>query len=375
MTLNPEARDDQASLILQEARWRAAVRRQLLAWFARDARDLPWRRDPTAYHVWVSEVMLQQTQVATVLDYYDRFLVSFPDVRSLADADEESLMRLWEGLGYYRRARLMHRAAKQIVEKHGGTFPTDYSSVVALPGIGRYTAGAILSISSDARLPILEGNTIRVFSRWVALRSDVKSKLGNEQLWEIAQLMLPRKEAGQFNQAAMELGALICKPAEPRCTLCPISKQCQANRLGLQESIPGKVTKIQYESRKEFAFVIPAIDRPGWLVHRVAEGQRWAGLWDFPRVHDGIAKTPATAAQTVSRRIGTNLLPFRVVKRIKHAVTRFRITLEVCETQPIDSAGLCATTGEYRFVTHQELAKLPLSVSGRRIVSHLLQSE
>ncbi|MGV3486462.1 MAG: A/G-specific adenine glycosylase [Planctomycetaceae bacterium] len=364
--------DDVASLI-DDGVWRANVRRRLLAWFDRHARDLPWRREPTPYRVWVSEVMLQQTQVATVVDYYNRFLVSFPTVRALAEADEQSLMRLWEGLGYYRRARLMHQAAKRMVEMHEAEFPTDYPSVLALPGIGRYTAGAILSISKDARLPILEGNTLRVFSRWVALREDVKSRAGTARLWQVAEAMLPRKGSGRFNQAAMELGALICKPVEPQCDRCPVSHLCEAHRLGLQDSIPGKVTKMTYEDRKEFAFVVPGRGSTTWLVHRIEAGQRWAGLWDFPRIVDGVARSAADAAVTASKHFGVPLRPIGAVQRIKHAVTRFRITLEVHETLPVDAGDIHAPDREYRFVTADELVTLPLSTTGRKIASRLLQ--
>ncbi len=357
-------------LITQSA-WRAKVRRRLLTWFERHARDLPWRREPTLYHVWISEVMLQQTQVATVVDYYNRFIAAFPTVSELAAADEEALMRLWEGLGYYRRARMMHQAAKQIDKQHAGSFPSDYQSVLALPGIGRYTAGAILSIATDARLPILEGNTMRVFSRWVGLRDDVKSKAGSDQLWTVATAMLPQRGSGQFNQAAMELGALVCKPVAPLCRQCPVASACEANRLDLQDKIPGKVTKTVYQDRREYAFLIPTQGGATWLIHRVPVGERWAGLWDFPRVTDGFSGSVATAAKAVSTRLGIDVKPMQKVSTIKHAVTRFRITLEIHVAQPVEEACLSPQTGEYRFAAVGQLSSLPLSVTGRKIVQIL----
>ena len=196
----------------RQSKWRTAVRRKLLRWFDRNARQLPWRTDPKPYHVWVSEIMLQQTQVATVLPYYERWLKAFPNVRVLANAEEADLMRHWEGLGYYRRVRNIHAAAKKIVAEHGGEFPLQYDQVLALPGIGRYTAGAILSISNDAKLPILEGNTQRVFSRLVGLREHPTEKNANSLLWEFATQMLPRSGCGIFNQAAMELGLWSANP-------------------------------------------------------------------------------------------------------------------------------------------------------------------
>jgi len=371
VTLSLRKTDNEILPVIEQAAWRSNVRKRLLAWFDRNARDLPWRRDPTPYRVWVSEVMLQQTQVATVIDYYHRFLSTFPTVTELADADEERLMRLWEGLGYYRRARLMHRAAKQIVEQHNGVFPTDEVSVLALPGIGRYTANAILSISSDLKLPILEGNTVRVFSRWVAMREDVKSTAGTKQLWQIAEAMLPRSRSGQFNQAAMELGALVCKPVSPRCDQCPVASHCEAFRLGLQDSIPGKVTKTVYEDRLEFAFVIPNTKHNAWLVYRVPAGERWAGLWDFPRVMDGMSKTAANALDSFSIATGIATTPTHLLATIRHAVTRYRITLQVHQTKALETVDFRSLDGEYRLATMDELAQLPLSVTGRKIAKLL----
>ena len=173
-----------------DSNWRSRLRRKLLDWFDQHARVLPWRSNPTPYRVWVSEIMLQQTQVATVLPYFDRFLQSFPSVSALASADEATLLSHWEGLGYYRRARSMHAAARQIVDKHDGVFPDRYEDVLALPGVGRYTAGAVLSISGNQKLPILEGNTQRVFSRWIALRGSIGESETTKFLWDFAQTML-----------------------------------------------------------------------------------------------------------------------------------------------------------------------------------------
>jgi A/G-specific adenine glycosylase len=357
--------------VLDDSAWRSSLRRRLTRWFDQNARDLPWRRNPTPYYVWISEIMLQQTQVATVIDYFNRFIIAFPTVTHLAEAEEAELMRHWEGLGYYRRARLMHQAAKQIVAEHAGEFPTDYASVFALPGIGRYTAGAILSISTNAKLPILEGNTVRVYSRWVAMRDDVKSTLGIARLWTIGEAMLPSKEAGRFNQAAMELGALICKPLDPSCNRCPVAANCEAHRLGLQDSIPGKVTRMTYEDRVEYAFVVPKQDHSAWLVYQVPEGERWAGLWDFPRATEGTAKSVEEAAKSLSLRIGIAIEPRHKLKTIKHAVTRYRITLHVVLVEALDPMEPMPPSTPYRFADLEELGQLPLSVTGRKIAKLL----
>jgi len=330
---------------------------------------MPWRSDPTPYHVWVSEIMLQQTQVATVIDYYHRFMDAFPSVASLAAADEESLMRIWEGLGYYRRAKMMHQAAKRIVAQHDGKFPVDYGSVIALPGIGRYTAGAILSIASDASLPILEGNTVRVFSRWVAIGDDVKSPAGIKHLWQIAESMVPEIGAGRFNQAAMELGALICRPVAPRCNACPVAKQCVANQRGLQDSIPGKVTKTLYEDRREVALVIPNLDSDAWLIRRVPDGERWAGLWDFPRGIADADNGPKSLVTQTASQTGLPIVAENLLATMKHAVTKFRITLDVYAAEPVDASLISTLAGEFRFVTAGELVTMPLNVTGRKIAA------
>jgi A/G-specific adenine glycosylase len=202
------------------------LRRRLRNWFDSHQRDLPWRTDKTPYRIWVSEIMLQQTQVATVIDYFQRFVTRFPDVSSLASAEEAEILKLWEGLGYYRRARQMHAAAKLICEKHDAKFPLDFDQVLALPGVGRYTAGAILSISTDQRLPILEGNTIRLFARLMGLKTDPKTSANQARLWEFSESLLPSKLVGDFNQALMELGSEICTPRNPDCPHCPLLKFC-----------------------------------------------------------------------------------------------------------------------------------------------------
>lgn len=323
--------------------------------------------------------MLQQTQVATVLPYYDRFLKTFPDVFTLADAEEATLMQHWEGLGYYRRARSMHAAAKQVVEDHGGVFPTDFDEVLALPGIGRYTAGAILSISGDQRYPVLEGNTQRVFSRWVALRRPPTETPSTKLLWQIAEAMLPpKKGAGLFNQAAMELGALVCTPKNPKCDVCPVREHCATQQLGKQAEIPGKLAKIKYESRREYAFVVrqPTAkqDEPArYLMRPLPDGGRWSGLWDFPRTIERSIDTVQEAAVEVSVALNQPLDVGDSLTRIKHAVTKYRIELQVhhADFQPASSAVAFEPESPWQFVSAAQMKKLPLSVTGRKIAKLL----
>lgn len=375
--------NDRYDDVFSNSDWRARVRRKLLRWFAANQRTLPWRSEPTPYRVWVSEIMLQQTQVATVLPYFTRFIDAMPTVTALADIDEQTLMRHWEGLGYYRRARSMHAAAKLIVQKHNGEFPTAMDDVIALPGIGRYTAGAITSIAMGQRQPILEGNTVRVFSRWIALRSPGMETASQKLLWTVAEAMLPKSRAGDFNQAAMELGALVCTPKTPRCDACPIATDCRAHLLGIEADVPGKVSKVVYEDRSEYAFVIAADDRGNgqtrYLMRPIPDGARWAGLWDFPRSIDHNHATTSAAAADLAAQLGSTITPGTRLTTIKHAVTKYRITLAVhaatmdaatMDTATMDTATMDAANplpAPWRFVTAREMAELPLSVTGRKI--------
>src|SRR5262245_37625348 len=254
---------------------------RLRAWFRRHARDLPWRRTRDPYAVWVSEIMLQQTQVATVVPYFERFLWRFPTVQALAQADEQDVLRLWEGLGYYRRARQLHRAARQVGSEYGGEFPRDRQAACRLSGIGRYTAGAILSLALDAREPILEANTLRLWSRLLAYRGDPRGTAGQRVLWAAAEQALPRRGVGAFNQALMELGAKVCRARQPACGSCPVAAFCEARRRGLQHAVPRAAARPRIESVREAMIAVWHGRRV--LIVRRADAARWGGLWDFPR--------------------------------------------------------------------------------------------
>lgn len=345
-----------------------------MAWFKRNARVLPWRGTRDPYRIWVSEIMLQQTQVVTVVAYYQRFLARFGDVQALAAAPEEDVLRLWEGLGYYRRARQMHAAARQIVEQHEGMFPRDPEFLRALPGIGRYTAGAILSIAHDTPEPILEANTIRLLSRLAAYREDPTRGAGQKFLWGLAEQLLPRRQTGYFNQALMEIGATICMPREPRCEDCPLEEFCATRRLGLQASIPAPARKTKYEDVLEAAVVIRRKDKV--LLRRCQPGERWAGLWDFPRFAIASRRGPALRkelAEKVRKLTGVTIAPGPRLATLKHGVTRFRITL-VCHQAEFTSSARRVQPTEQRWLAPERLTELPLSTTGRKI-SRLLTPE
>lgn len=354
---------------LAPTRWKRSLQQRLLAWFGETARDLPWRKTRDLYAIWISEIMLQQTQVVTVVGYFQRFLARFPTVQSLAEADEQEVLGLWEGLGYYRRARQLHAAAKRIVDEHAGQYPEQFEQVLALPGIGRYTAGAILSIGRDARLPILEANTVRVLSRLLAYEGDVYASAGQKTLWQFAEELLPEHDIGLFNQALMELGATLCTPREPSCLLCPVSSLCPTRKAGLQAKIPSPKQKMKYEEVTEAAVVVRS-RRGEVLVRRCQPGERWAGLWDFPRVPfvDAVALTTAIGAL-----IGLKIKLGERFTTLKHGVTRFRITLHAYHaTTSIKRA--TTESDDLRWLPIAELATLPLSVTGRKLANLLAEN-
>lgn len=343
-------------------------RRRLLAWYRRNARDLPWRGTNDPYRVWVSEIMLQQTQVETVKSYFNRFIEQFPTVADLASANESQVLRLWEGLGYYRRARQLHAAAKVVMEQHGGKFPTDFDDVLALPGIGRYTAGAILSIALDQKLPILEANTIRLFARLIELNVEATLSAAQQQLWAAAEQVLPRKRCGDFNQALMELGSKVCTPTSADCDQCPLIEFCAAHKSGLVETLPIKREKTKFEKVDEVAVVIPKSGRV--LLRHCQEGERWAGLWDFPRFavkRKPNSKTHAAIEDQIAEMTGLQVALGDRLTTIKHGVTKYRITLHCFEATPTTAKQLLKRKRHLKWVSRKDLPDYPLSTTGRKI--------
>jgi A/G-specific adenine glycosylase len=357
---------------LSQARGRTAFRRRLLRWFRTNARDLPWRKSRDPYRVWVSEIMLQQTQVETVKAYFERFVDELPDVHALASAEEERVLQLWEGLGYYRRARQMHRAAQVIVAEHGGEFPRDVTTLRTLPGIGRYTAGAIASIAFDEPAPILEANTIRLFARLLAYRDDLTNAAGQQLLWRFAEEILPAENAGIFNQALMELGSLVCTPKSPACRECPALSLCPTFARNLQSEIPRAKAKTEYTDLHEVAVVIRR--REKILVRRCGPGERWAGLWDFPRIalsspHD--VDRSAQVEAKVCALTGVAIELGELLTTIKHGVTRYRITLSCHAAKIVGPKRRVASGEQQRWIDIGELSGLPLSTTGRKLAQVL----
>ncbi len=341
---------------------------RLLAWFDSRDRDLPWLLHRSRYRIWVSEIMLQQTQIATVVEYYPRFIERFPDVSRLAASPTEEVLRCWEGLGYYRRARQLHAAAQQIVEQHGGAFPENFDEVCALPGIGRYTASAILSIADDQRLPILEGNTIRLFARLMALKEDTQLASSQKKLWQLSERLLPKKRVGDFNQALMDFGREVCTARNPDCQACCLSAYCEASRQQLQCRLPVRGNKPEYTELREAIVLVSRRNR--FLVRKCADGERWAGLWDFPRFDLPSRSSGASLELAIQKNTGLSVVVEPLNRTIKHAVTRYRIQLECFQATSV--RGRLVKPGNFCWKTAPEVIGLPFSTTGRKFADFYL---
>jgi A/G-specific adenine glycosylase len=314
--------------------------------------------------------MLQQTQVATVIPFFERFLQAFPTLTALAAAEEQVVLRLWEGLGYYRRARDLHRAARLLAGEHGGKIPDDPDVFRALPGVGRYTAGAVLSQAFDRRLPILEANSVRVLCRLLGERRDPRSGPVQRRLWETAEALLPAQAAGQFNQALMELGALVCTPKNPDCGSCPLARRCEARRLQAQDAIPVRSEAPQTVAVAEAAVVVRRKQKV--LLAQRPAGGRWAEMWEFPHgelikgeTHEQAAGRLLGPLTGLDARLGDELLT------IRHSVTRYRITLVCFEAAHQKGAFRSEFYVRGEWVEPEELPSYPVSAPQRRLAEAL----
>jgi A/G-specific adenine glycosylase len=337
--------------------------RRLLSWYDAARRDLPWRttdgRAPDPYHVFVSEAMLQQTQVATVIGYYHRFLERFPALGDLAAATEQDVLRLWQGLGYYSRARNLHAAAKTVVSEYGGRLPEDRDELLKLPGVGRYTAGAVASIAFGQRVPILDGNVIRVLCRIDRITSDPRDRTAQQLLWRRAEEILPRQRVGDFNSALMELGALVCIPRTPQCLTCPVRRHCSAFAAGVQDKIPAPRATKETPLLRRRTFCIRHGQR--WLIEQRPAKGRWAGMWQFvTREADGADDPPLPVLVRDRRRLGT----------ITHGLTHRRYEFEVFQAEAARKTKLSSNPPQ-RWVTFKELDRYPLPRPHLRIVQLL----
>lgn len=335
----------------------ATFQRQLLAWYRAHRRDLPWRQPGvTPYHVLVSEAMLQQTQVVTVIPYFTHFIERFPTVHDLASSDEPTVLRLWQGLGYYSRARNLLYAARRIVEQFDGIVPRTVDELMTLPGVGRYTAGAVASIAYDTRAPILDGNVMRVLCRLDRIETDPRDRTTQQHLWRRAEHILPSRAAGDFNSALMELGATICTPRAPSCLLCPVRRHCRARAEGVQDTIPPIRKTAPTPMYRRRVFVIEHNGR--FLMQQRPPRGRWAGMWQFVTVEcdNAMVGDAEIAAHT-----GLRVRRTQRLGEVKHALTHRRYTFEVFHCQATETR-ITGSSGESpRWLTTTQIDQIPLS--------------
>jgi len=339
----------------------AALARSLLAWYRRHGRDLPWRRTRDPYRVWVSEVMLQQTTVRAVVPYYRRFLGRFPTLRALARAPLPRVLAAWSGLGYYRRARHLHAAARIIVKDHAGRFPSRPDQVRALPGVGRYTAGALLSIVFGRQEPVVDGNVARVLSRLFLMRGDARGRASQERLWDLARGLVRAAPAdpGDLNQALMELGATLCSPLAPRCPLCPVARRCRARAAGAQEAIPGRR---RARAPVDLAATLVLVARRGrFLMHRRRRTGLMDGLWEFPALEGDQGAAGAAVSGDL------RLEPLERVATLRHTITYRRLRIEVRRARLLSEP----RGRDYRWVSPAGARRLPASSLVAKVLGSL----
>jgi A/G-specific adenine glycosylase len=349
----------------------SSIGEKLLSWYKLNQRDLPWRRQPSPYAVWVSEIMLQQTRVETVIPYFQRWMERFPNVEILAQASLQDVLSAWEGLGYYSRARNMHKSAQMIVEQYGGSLPDDPQALQSLPGIGRYTAGAIASIAFGRDAPALDGNIRRVLARLFNMSEPARSPAGERRLWELAGEHLPPGRAGDFNQALMDLGAALCTPQAPDCPRCPLSADCAANQLGLQKLLPVMASKAAIPHHTVTAAVIQRDGRV--LITQRPSNGLLGSLWEFPggKLQPG-ENLAACLQREIKEELAAEIQVSEPFGEYRHAYTHFRVTLHAFLCQLSDgSLPRAVQVQDLRWVKLEELADYPMGKIDRQIARKL----
>ena len=348
--------------------------RKLLAWYGRHGRDLPWRHTRDPYRIWVSEAMLQQTQVETVLPYYERFATRFPDLYALAAAPLDDVLKVWEGLGYYARARNLHKGAQFVVREYGGALPHNAEALRRIPGVGRYMAGAIASIAFGCDEATMDGNIRRVLARVCGVREDVREPAVQERLWAFARAVLPAGQAGDFNQALMDLGASICVARRPRCLLCPLTEECEAYQHGWQDVIPLKVPK---PSKPHYTIAIGVIWKRGRILiqQRKPEGLL-GGLWEFA---GGKVEAGEEAADACRREIREELgIAVRVGEEfiaVEHGYTHFSVTIHAFRCEYVRGTPRPLSATRVRWVFPSQLSRFAWPAANRKIIGALSEAK
>ncbi|WP_420628431.1 A/G-specific adenine glycosylase [Candidatus Leptofilum sp.] len=351
----------------------------LLDWWDAGHADLPWRRSKDPYAIWVSEIMLQQTQIATVIPYFERWLERFPTVQALAEASLDDVLKLWEGLGYYSRARNLHAAAQTVVQEWNGRLPQTAADLMKLKGIGRYTAGAIASIAFNEPAPVLDGNVIRVLSRLTDLPDDVTQTATKNSLWQLAEQLVPADRPGDFNQALMELGQKICLSAKPMCLLCPLSAHCLARQRGTQLERPVRPPRKRTPHYDVVAGIIWAKDavvgkpESKFLIAQRPFDGLLGGLWEFPggKQEDG-ETLPQALVREIEEELAMQIEVGEFVTKIKHAYTHFRITLHAFHAHHLSGSPQHLGVADHTWVTLADLHNYAFAVTDRKIIAALL---
>ncbi|PIU40058.1 MAG: A/G-specific adenine glycosylase [Candidatus Omnitrophica bacterium CG07_land_8_20_14_0_80_50_8] len=346
---------------------------KLLRWFHKNARPLPWRKRYRPYEVWVSEIMLQQTQVETALPYYKRWMKALPTIRSLAQSDEKKVLKLWEGLGYYSRARNIHESAKLIMKKYHGIFPKTYETILSLKGIGRYSAGAIASIAFNQERPIVDGNVLRVLSRVYAIKKPIDVEKNKSIFWDLEKKLIPKDQARYFNQALMELGALICKKENPHCGSCPIQSDCAAYRQARVEDYPVRKNKKNMVRVEAGALILSKNGK--YLIQKRPVGKIMGGLWEFPEWK--LARDKKLSANKIKNKTLENaekefcsdLTTQAHVSVIKRNYTNHYETLHVfsAELPSSTSEVTCKNGWSQAWISKKDFAKYPFSSAHAKI--------
>jgi A/G-specific adenine glycosylase len=339
--------------------------RRLIGWFEENRRDLPWRKTKDPYAIWLSEVMLQQTRVKTALDYFPRFLRSYPTVKSLAKADLADVLGAWSGLGYYRRARALHAGAREVVEQFGGDLPKDAASLRGISGIGPYTAGAISSIAFGAREPLVDGNVARVLARIFALECDVRTPKGSREVWRLAAELVPESHPGVYNEALMELGATVCTPGQPRCDACPVAAMCEARERGLEATLP--IAKKKKPPRE--VDLVALVSRKGArvLLGRRRTGGLFGGLWEPPMIELEPKKRPEPVFRAL---FGTTLVGLSMLGEQTHVLTHRKLRIRIATARLAGEPSLAdaAPYERLEWRASSELASLGMSSLARKIL-------
>lgn len=347
----------------------SALRQTLLQWYAATGRNLPWRQTRDPYAIWISEIMLQQTQVKTVIPYYQRWLAQFPTIAALASAEQQQVLKAWQGLGYYARARNLHRAAQDLMQHHGGKFPSDLETVMLLPGIGRTTAGGILSAAFNLPTPILDGNVKRVLARLTAL--DIPPNKALNQLWQLSAALIDSANPRDFNQALMDLGATVCTPKNPACLLCPWRSSCQAHALNMQNELPMSESRAPIP-HKSIGVAVIWNDEGQILIDRRKPSGLLGGLWEFPggKIEPG-ETVEACIVREIQEELGIEIAVGDRLITIDHAYTHFRVTLNVHHCRYVSGEPQPIECDEVRWVSLAELDQFPFPKANVQIIEAL----